>query len=221
MRRPRRCNGRLAWYDDAVEDFSGILPLFPLPNVVLFPGQLLPLHIFEPRYRQMVADALAAERYIGMVLWRPGVTPDIPTIACMGKITHHVPLPDGRSNILLQGIARVRIEKELDGKPYRRARVTVLAGEDAAAAFSKDVVDDLLSILKPIVMPANAPLDLRGVAKRGAGALADFIAGISPLDVESRQSLLEEISGTARARTLLEMLQASAPRPRRFRESMN
>ncbi|OGG56045.1 MAG: hypothetical protein A3F84_15850 [Candidatus Handelsmanbacteria bacterium RIFCSPLOWO2_12_FULL_64_10] len=211
-------------YHSIVVDFSGVLPLFPLPNGVLFPGQLMPLHIFEPRYRQMVADARAGEPYIGMVLWRPDRTPDIPSIACMGVIAHHVPMADGRSNILLRGLSRVRIDEELDGKPYRRARVTLVSSEEPPAAFSKDIVDDLVSILGPIIERARAPLDLEAEAKKGAGALADFIAGISDLDAEMRQSLLEEPNGLQRARRLLEALHASAAGPARVRrppEMMN
>lgn len=207
----------MAWYHSGVEGFSGILPLFPLPNVVMFPGQLLPLHIFEPRYRQMVADAREGEPFIGMVLWRPGQTPDIAPIACLGRMMQHVALPDGRSNILLKGLTRARIDEELDGKPYRRARVTLLASEEPPSAFSEEIVESLVSLIQPILDRAKAPLDIRTEAGRGIGALADFVAGFTDLDAELRQSLLEEPNGMARARRLLELFQAAASRPTRFR----
>ncbi len=115
------------------------LPLFPLPNVVLFPNVFLPLHIFEPRYRDMVADALEGDRMIGMVLLRPGWEgnyegrPPVYPIGCSGLITHHERLPDGRYNIVLRGVEKFRIVEEIDDETmrgrsssYRVARVEIL-----------------------------------------------------------------------------------------------
>src|SRR5687767_5695438 len=99
-----------------------LIPIFPLPNVVLFPNVFLPLHIFEPRYRQMVGDALAGERMIGMVLLQPGAeeafaegldgSPPVYEIGCAGLITHVERLNDGRFNIVLRGLERFRIVGE-------------------------------------------------------------------------------------------------------------
>src|SRR6187397_393931 len=94
------------------------IPLFPLPNAVLFPNVFLPLHIFEPRYRQMVADALAGDRIIGMVLLRPGYEadyegrPPIFAVGCAGVITHSQPLADGRYDIVLRGMEKFRVVSE-------------------------------------------------------------------------------------------------------------
>src|SRR4051794_30821611 len=94
------------------------IPIFPLPNVVLFPNVFLPLHIFEPRYRAMVADALAGDRIIGMTLLQPGFEgdyegrPPVYAIGCAGLITHSEVLPDGRYNIVLRGLERFRIVDE-------------------------------------------------------------------------------------------------------------
>src|SRR2546426_2231703 len=91
---------------------SDLLPLFPLPNVVLFPNVFLPLHIFEPRYRDMVALALATDRLIGMVLLRPGWEgnyegrPPVFPIGCSGVITHVERLDDGRYHLVLRGVDR-------------------------------------------------------------------------------------------------------------------
>ena len=109
------------------------IPIFPLPNVVLFPTVFLPLHIFEPRYRAMVKDALASDRIIGMVLLRPGYEsnyagrPPVYPIGCAGLITHSEPLPDGRFNIVLRGLEKFRMTGEEDGQPYRLAQVEALA----------------------------------------------------------------------------------------------
>src|SRR5690606_41500295 len=103
-----------------------LLPLFPLPNVVLFPDALLPLHIFEPRYRTMVADALDSDRHIGMVLLRAGFERDYegrPPIfdgGCRGVIVHWVRLDDGRYNILLRGLERFRVVRGNPERPHRR-----------------------------------------------------------------------------------------------------
>src|SRR5471032_125515 len=123
---------------------SDLLPLFPLPNVVLFPNVFLPLHIFEPRYREMVADAVKSDRQIGMVLLQPGWQgeyegrPRVYPIGCSGVITHVDRLDDGRYNLVLRGVERFRILEEDDRLSYRRARIAPLpdapsVGDDAAA----------------------------------------------------------------------------------------
>jgi uncharacterized protein len=122
-----------------------LLPIFPLPNVVLFPNVFLPLHIFEARYREMVADALASDRLIGMVLLRPGWErdyegrPPVYPIGCSGVITHVERLADGRYNIVLRGLERFRIAGEEDGKAYRRASIEPLV-ERPTAADERQVV---------------------------------------------------------------------------------
>lgn len=113
-----------------VEGFPDEIALFPLPNVVLFPGVDLPLHIFEPRYREMVADAMAGDRLIGLVLlrgdWRRDYhgRPPVFPIGCVGRVEEFELLPDGRSNLVLRGRRCFEIREELEGTAYRRARVT-------------------------------------------------------------------------------------------------
>ncbi|MGH9398770.1 MAG: LON peptidase substrate-binding domain-containing protein [Thermoanaerobaculia bacterium] len=112
------------------------LPLFPLPGVVLLPGTLLPLHIFEPRYRAMVADALEGDRMIGMAMLKPGwerasEPPPIYAVGGAGEIVESEELEDGRSNIVLEGRFRYRILGEARPDPYRLARVE----EIPAASF--------------------------------------------------------------------------------------
>ncbi len=106
------------------------IPLFPLPGVVLMPGTILPLHIFEPRYRTMVADALAGDRTIGMAMLYPGweaavegQDPRIYPVGGAGEIVESEELEDGRYNILLEGRFRYRVLEEAPGGPYRVARV--------------------------------------------------------------------------------------------------
>ena len=109
------------------------IPIFPLPNVVLFPNVFLPLHIFEPRYREMVRDALNGDRLIGMVLLRNGLeqhsaeTPPVYPIGCSGLITHVERLPTGRYNIVLRGFEKFRVLDEDHRRVYRLARVDSIA----------------------------------------------------------------------------------------------
>src|SRR3954447_1394833 len=111
------------------------VPLFPLPNVVLFPRAVLPLHIFEERYKTMTADALAGDRQIAMALLKPGWEKDyysrpvIEPVVCVGTIVSHERLPDGKYNFLLQGHSRAIIERETPADPetpYRSADLRLL-----------------------------------------------------------------------------------------------
>src|SRR5713226_4443283 len=114
-------------------DFSGTVRLFPLPDLVLYPFVIQPLHIFEPRYRQLMADALADDRLMALALLQPGWEEDYhkhapiyPTV-CLGRIFQEEQLSDGRYNLLLHGVARARIREEVPaGKLYRTARVDLL-----------------------------------------------------------------------------------------------
>jgi Lon protease-like protein len=107
-----------------------LLPLFPLPNVVLFPRMPLALHVFEPRYRAMVADALESHRAIGMVLLKPGWEadyegrPPVYPVGCAGLIERCEKLADGRYDVLLKGVARFRMAGERPGLPYRVAEAS-------------------------------------------------------------------------------------------------
>ena len=115
------------------------IPLFPLADVVLFPHAVLPLHIFEPRYRSMMADALASDRQIAMALLSPGEMDDglprIEPVVCVGKIESHNRLPDGRYQLLLQGIRRAIVVRETQSHPYRAA--DLMAMDELPADESK------------------------------------------------------------------------------------
>jgi uncharacterized protein len=113
--------------------FSGVARLFPLPNLVLYPHVMQPLHVFEDRYREMVEDALAGDKLIAMAVLEPGweedydSRPPVSQHACLGKIVAHHRLEDGRYNLLLLGVQRVRIVHELDPpRSFRQASVELL-----------------------------------------------------------------------------------------------
>jgi Lon protease-like protein len=152
-------------------NMSDFIPLFPLPNVVLFPNVFLPLHIFEKRYREMVADAVANDRLIGMVLLQPGwehdyeKQPPVYAIGCTGVMTHVEQLPDGRYNIVLRGIDRFRILEEDYHRSYRRAAVEPLA-EREPAAEDRAVIRLQRSKLEGLLAP-SIERDLRASTRTG------------------------------------------------------
>ena len=108
------------------------IPIFPLPTTVFYPGTPLPLHIFEPRYRQMTTDALETKRLIGMILLKPDWQenyfgkPQLYSIGCVGNIEKEVKFPDGKYNFTLIGLRRFRICHEKEGKLYRQAKIDLL-----------------------------------------------------------------------------------------------
>lgn len=120
--------------DNALPDqFDGTVKLFPLPNLVLFPGVIQALHIFELRYRKMLEDAIESDKLITMAVTEPApdtdlqLSPSLRPTVCIGKIITHHQLDDGRYNLLLMGIQRARIVEELSGdEPYRLAKVEIL-----------------------------------------------------------------------------------------------
>ncbi len=202
-----------------LETFSGRLPLFPLPNVVHFPCTLLPLHIFEPRYRQMVADAASSEGCIGMVLLKPGwepsyhLNPAVHATACLGKMVETTKLPDGRYNIVLCGVRRVRILDIVSDRPYRTARVSLLDEMpiDGQEVDAKALRDRLL-VLAETVPPAllrhkKLPCALRKL-DAPLGCCCDLMADSLNLPVDAKQELLEELEPFARARKLIRAVNA-------------
>ena len=129
------------------------IPVFPLPNVVLFPKTYLPLHIFEPRYRAMVSDAALGGQCIGMLLLKEGWEedyyghPSVFAMGCVGRLVNVEPLADGRSNILLQGLERFEVAKEWREKAYREATIS-LAVRGKEAALDSAVRQRLFTVLE-------------------------------------------------------------------------
>jgi hypothetical protein len=189
------------------------IPIFPLPNVVLFPNVFLPLHIFEPRYRQMVADALTGDRIIGMVLLRPGWEgnyegrPAVYPIGCAGLITHAEPLPDGRYNIVLRGLEKFRILEELAGADYRVARVQTLMEEinDAERASMRNERRRLEALLVP--QPEGRGADAKVPPSMPDEDLVNALAQYLELEPVEKQALLEREGLLARCRSLIELLE--------------
>jgi Lon protease-like protein len=184
------------------------LPIFPLPAVQLFPHALLPLHVFEPRYREMVRDALAGERRIAVATLLPGYEPDyegrpeVRVVIGVGEIIGHEALPDGRSNILLRGVARARIERELPAKQsYRLVDAATLDDELPSGANLGAALTTLKLLAEQLAtrLPSGGATLRELVAAHSApGALADVLAAALVTDADARQTLLETVDVAAR-----------------------
>jgi Lon protease-like protein len=196
-----------------------IIPIFPLPSVVLFPNVFLPLHIFEPRYRQMVTDALAGERMIGMVLLQPGYeadyerSPAVYGVGCAGLITHVERLAEGGFNIVLRGLERFRIvgeESPSSAVLYRRALISPLSEPDT------DGPRAALKLERQKLEAMVAPLFNGTLAERGLPPampdedLINALAQYLELEPVEKQALLERDGPLARCRSLLELLEMKA-----------
>ena len=185
---------------------SDLLPIFPLPNVVLFPNVFLPLHIFEPRYRAMVADALGGDRRIGMAMIKPGwelagPTPEIYPVGGAGRIVESEELTDGRYNIVLEGEFRYRVLQESSTEPYRVADVEELASvpfrdaEEAARAS-----DEIRSLFREIAAAMEMPP--LPDEEMGPERLASEVALRLRYDPPELQTLLETDSIPSRFKAL-------------------
>jgi hypothetical protein len=192
---------------------SELLPLFPLPNVVLFPNVFLPLHIFEPRYREMTADAIASDRLVGMVLLRPGWQhdyegrPPVYPVGCSGVITHAERLPDGRYNIVLRGVERFRILEEDHAKAYRRAIVEPLA-ERALEPRDRDALRSCRAKLESLLTPIDrASADAKMPSAMRDEDLINTLAQYLDLEPLEKQALLEHGCLRSRGQSLVELLE--------------
>jgi hypothetical protein len=185
-----------------------------LPDITLFPNALLPLHIFEPRYRAMVRDALAGSRLIGMVLLRDGweseyhAAPDVYRVGCAGKIVETTPLPDGKFNIVLTGFREFEIVSEQRERLYRQASVTWRA-ETNEAPLPADLRAALVRIIERYTGRFGDEDTGRvlGDAALSDRTLVNFFAFWLDLSPVEKQCLVEAEGGEVRARRLREILE--------------
>lgn len=203
------------------------LPIFPLPNLVFFPHTLLPLHIFEPRYRKMTGDVIARSLPMAVVQIKEGATSDgspaIRSVAGVGRVVKHKRLPDGRYYLVLQGLGRIRICEELvTDEPYRLVRAELLPDEvSPGAVHSVARLRSMLQVMTMSLSSSNpqlsAALSEMLSSAETPGELADSIGSALVADPEARQQLLETLAVEARLQTVVdavtELLVASAPPP--------
>ena len=199
--------------DHDLKDFQNICRLFPLPGVVLFPHAVLPLHIFEPRYRQMTEDALASDRLITIVQIRPPsewTSPNEPSLeefGCLGQIFKHERLPDGRFNFLLLGRKRVRLTREIpSGKLYRMSEVRVIEDilpDEPDESRRAELVATFRRLFQGNLDP---DLDALFESDLPLGVLTDIMAQAMGLPASVKQAFLAEPIVAQRALHLLQQM---------------
>jgi Lon protease-like protein len=202
----------------SLTNFAGLARLFPLPDLVFFPHVMQALHIFEPRYRQMTADALAGDRLIALVMLQAAREQDddrqpaIHSVACLGKIVAEQALEDGRYHLLLRGLSRVRILREVaNGKLYRSAEVAILKDIEARGPSRKLVRQRLIEAVTAGFPSKGAVFKQLSQILRSRlplGAVADILTFALPLSPAVRQQQLEEVHVERRVECLLEYLAA-------------
>ena len=206
--------------DPRLKDFSGVVPLFPLPKVVLFPGARIPLRIFEPRYREMVLDAESKDRLIAMILPKKGDEEDVGLrelhdVACLAQMQKLQRLPDGCFLMQLAGLQRVKIRREVKGDtPFRLAFVDLMPDYlnplegIQGHKLVEEVVETFNLVLKRL---ADLPGSIVNT-KRNAppGLLLDVMSYYLPSDAFLKQKLLEESDVFKRGRLLLAILRELA-----------
>lgn len=201
------------------EDFCGRVRLFPLPNLVLFPHVVQPLHVFEPRYCEMLSDALASDKLIAMALLEKGWEsqyqhrPPVASTVCVGKVISHTPTDDGRHNILLVGVKRARIVEELDTEhTFRIAQVDVLedhyAPEEAGSRpESMQRLQELFAHFVPEGLAAQESFKQLVGKQLPLGILTDTITYALNLPLAIKQQLLAERNVDIRCRILTRCLE--------------
>jgi ATP-dependent Lon protease len=205
-------------------DFAGAVRLFPLPNLVLFPHVVQPLHIFEPRYCEMLEAALASDGLIAMVMLEPGWErdydgrPAIAPVACLGRILSHERLPGGKHNLLLRGMCRAAIRREWPAeRAFRQADVDLL--EDfypSSSAARRPLLQrrlvDLARELMPDKPAGHEQLDDLLASQVSLGRLTDIFAYTLGFPLAVKQRLLAEWNVDRRARLLSDQLSKLAER---------
>lgn len=190
------------------------IAIFPLPGAVLFPGLHLPLHIFEPRYKAMVQEVLARDRQIGMIQPRqiPGEEdrepPALYDVGCVGRIIDVEALAEGRFNIVLEGVARFRVRRELDvTTPFRQVEAEIEAEVEDEAALSSIERASLEREAKRFAQRQGYVVDWASVGQLDDETLVNGIAQVAPFDAAAKQALLETSPLETRAELVIQLMQ--------------
>ena len=189
------------------------IPIFPLPNTVLFPNVFLPLHIFELRFKRMMTDALLGDRIIGMTLLRPGWESDyegrpaVFSVGCAGLITHSEILKDGRYNIVLRGLQKFQICGEDNGQGYRIARVSGIA--EPVDEVTRFAIQGSRGRLEELLTQSAKNENAEGRLPKSVSDedLVNALAQYLDIDAIEKQALLEREGLAKRCESLIELLE--------------
>lgn len=204
------------------DDFDGRVRLFPLPELVVFPHAMQPLHIFEPRYCELLTDSLASDQLIAMTTLADDHgphthgQPPVSATVCLGRIVSHVELEDDRHNILLVGTKRAVIVRELDaGRPFRIAQVDVRddvyppSGTESRRALKEKLLEAFGAVIPP---SANVQQNLHELmaGQMGLGPITDIISYTLPFSAPEKLALLAQANVDQRAEELIAMLESGS-----------
>ncbi len=195
--------------DDPVR-LTGVtrFPIFPLPGALLYPGLQLPLHIFEPRYRAMVSESLVRDRHIGMIQpQRAEEGAPLFTVGCLGKIGDVEAMEDGRYNIILEGVSRFRVLRELEVRtPFRQVEAELLAEPEGQvlaaierASFEREA--------RRFADAQGYSVDWDQVSRLDDVSLINGVSQIAPFDSAAKQALLEADGVSQRCELLVQLMQ--------------
>lgn len=209
--------------DDVIQlpdDFDGRVRLFPLPDLVVFPHAMQPLHIFEPRYCELLQDALDSDRLIAMATLTGGIAsmsqpaPPIAATVCLGKIISHAEVEHDRHNILLVGIRRGKIIREIDaGRAFRMAQIDVAEdiypplGTESRMELKRRLLDAFGGII-PVSANIKKNLHELMAGQMGLGPITDIVSYTLPFDAQEKLRLLAQSNVDARAEELITLLQS-------------
>lgn len=204
------------------EDFDGRVRLFPLPELVVFPHAMQPLHIFEPRYCEMLAESLEGDHLIAMATLTGGMPswttqhPPIASTVCLGKIISHAELEDDRHNIYLVGTRRARVIREIDaGRPFRMAEIQVAddfyspTGTENRSELKKELLRAFSKVI-PASKTVQQNLHELMAGQISLGPITDIIAYTLPFTAEQKLKLLADPNVDSRAKELVRLLGSEA-----------
>jgi uncharacterized protein len=204
-RRPPPLVARIVWM---TQTMPKRLSIFPLTGAVLFPGMQLPLHLFEPRYRALVSDALIRDRQIAMIQpQRPEEGAPLYTVGCVGRIGEVQAMEDGRYNIILEGVARFRMLRELDVTTAFRQIEADIYDEDADETLSHAQRGGFEREARRFADAQGYSVDWDSVERLDDRSLINGVSQIAPFDPASKQALLEAETLTDRCELLVQLMQ--------------
>lgn len=208
----------------SIADLPGMLALFPLSRALLLPQTHRPLNIFEPRFIEMIDDALAGNRLVGLIQPReteeeaPRGNVQLEPVGCIGRLVHFEEQEENRYFIILEGVCRFAPVEELAvATPYRQARISTAAyGDDFMPNFGAEAIDRkrLIAVLRDYADFAQIEVDWEDVEDTGTGELVNLAAMLSPYGAREKQALLEARTLSERAETLIALAEMEMARAR-------
>ena len=185
------------------------ISIFPLTGAILFPGMQLPLHIFEPRYRDLIGDSLARDRMVGMIQPKgQGTNPPLFEVGCLGRIGDVEAMEDGRYNIILEGLQRFTVIKEIDATTtFRQVQAELWEEDEAADALSIAERASLEIESRRFADAQGYAVDWAAVGQLDDYSLVNAIAQIAPFDYAAKQALLEARGLSDRADLIVQLMQ--------------